>query len=89
MGLLPVRYNPGMEGSLHITTTVQPGGKIEIPTSTFSEGQAVEVYVVPAEQSSHQTALSIIRGLQGHRLFKNPAEVDRYLDVERDSWKAS
>lgn len=39
-----------------------------------------------AENGRRGSALEIIKGLKGHRLFSSPAEADAYLNSERDSW---
>jgi hypothetical protein len=70
-----------------IRTKVLAGSKIEVTCSEFRAGEDVEVVVErPAALANGQSALDIIKSLQGHRLFKSPQEVDQYLARERDSW---
>jgi len=78
-----------MNAALHVTTTVQPGNKIEITTPELAEGQTVHVFVLESETpaGARRSALDIIDSLKGHRLFPTPEAVDRYVREERDSWE--
>jgi hypothetical protein len=78
-----------MNAAYHTTTTVLPGHKIEITAPQLREGEQVQVFVVSAPVTapkSGPSALDIIESLKGHRLFRTPEEVDRYIDEERNSW---
>ena len=77
-----------MESSLHISTKVLPGSRIEIVDSTLQEGDAVDVFLIVNKPIARkqQSALEIIHSLRGHRLFQTPEEVDGYLREERESW---
>jgi hypothetical protein len=77
-----------MESTLHITTKVLPGSKIEIVDPKLREGDAVDVFLVVNKPASrkHQSVLKIIESLHGCRLFQTPREVDEHLQEERDSW---
>lgn len=80
-----------MNTAYHTTTTVLPGQKIEIATPELREGQEVAVVVIPRAGAATAakfgpSIFDIIAGLKGHRLFQSPAEVDRYINEERDSW---
>ena len=77
-----------MESSLHITTKVLPGSRIEIVDSTLREGDAVDVFLIVNKTLApkRQSALEIIHSLGGHRLFQTPEEADGYLREERESW---
>ena len=76
-----------MQNALHVKTKVLPGHKIEITADQLQEGDAIDVFLLlPPTSAPRPSALDIIRGLNGHRLFQTPQEVDRYLQEERDSW---
>lgn len=75
-----------MQKALHIRTTVQSGGKVEIGSYDLEAGQIVDVVVSPALASSTRSAWQIVSEGQGQRLFKSAKEVDDYLAEERASW---
>ncbi len=75
-----------MQKSLHIKTTVRPGGKVEIASPELEAGQRVEVVVSPLPTLSARSAWQIISEAEGHRLFKTAKEVDDYIAEERASW---
>ena len=77
-----------MQSALHITTTVLPGSRIEISTPELPEGSPVDVFLVLPEAAapSRRTAIEIIEGLAGNRVFQTPEEVDRHLQQERNAW---
>ena len=75
-----------MQKALHIRTTVQPGGKIEIVDQGLPVGEAVEVVISPVLAPSARSAWQIISEGPGQRLFKTAKEVDDYIAEERASW---
>jgi len=77
-----------MQNELRVTTTVQPGHKLEITAPELVEGENVEVIVVLPETTTRlrRAALDVIESLEGHRLFDTPAEVDMHIKKERDAW---
>jgi hypothetical protein len=80
-----------MNAAYHTTTTVLPGHRIEITAPDLPEGETVDVVVVPkpprkGTEKTGPSIFDIIAGLKGHRLFRTPEEVDRYVNEERDSW---
>ena len=76
-----------METTLRHSTQVLPGNRIEIVDPQLRVGTTVEVTLrLPETIQEKRSILNIIDGLKGHRLFQSPAEVDRYLHEERDSW---
>ena len=75
-----------MQKALHVRTTVQPGGKIEIVGQELEAGQTVDVVVSPVPKPSTRSAWQIISEGPGQRLFKTAKEVDDYLAEERASW---
>ena len=75
-----------MQKTLHIRTTVQPGGKIEIVDQELTEGESVDVVVSPAPAVERRSVVDILDEAPGHRLFKTGKEVDDYIKEERASW---
>jgi hypothetical protein len=77
-----------MQNTLRVTATVMPGHRVEVIAPELREGEAVEVILVLPEEpkSAHLSALDIINGLNGHRLFKSAQEVNDHLQEERDAW---
>ena len=75
-----------MQKALHIRTTVQPGGKIEIVDQELTEGESVDVVVSPASAVARRSVVDILAEAPGHRLFKTGKEVDDYIKEERASW---
>lgn len=75
-----------MEKALHIRTTVQPGGKVEIVDRELQEGENVDVIISPAPTPSARSAWQIISEGPGQRLFKTAEEVEDYIAEERASW---
>ena len=75
-----------MQKALHIKTTVQPGGKIELVSPDLEAGQAVDVVISPTPATAARSAWQIISEGPGHRLFKTAKEVDDYIAQERASW---
>ena len=75
-----------MQAALYIQTKVLPGNRIEVAASELKEGDVVDVFLVLPEppQAARRSALDVIAALQGHRLFRTPEEVDRYVQEERD-----
>ena len=75
-----------MQKTLHIKTTVLPGGKIEIIDQELTEGESVDVIISPRPAPSARSAWQIISEGPGQRLFKTVKEVDDYIAEERASW---
>ena len=76
-----------MQKSLKIRTTVLPGGRIEIVDHDLPEGETVDVVVTPSAPTSRRSAVDILADAPGQRLFKTAAEVDSYIQAERESWE--
>ena len=76
-----------MQKTLHIRTTVQPGGKIEIVDRELPVGESVDVVVTHSSVSSRRSAVDILAEAPGQRLFKTAEDVASYLDDERASWE--
>ena len=76
-----------MQKTLHLRTTVLPGGRIEIVDQGLPEGETVDVMVTPSAPTPHRSAVDILAEAPGQRLFKTAAEVDEYIQAERESWE--
>jgi hypothetical protein len=78
-----------MRAALHLKTTVLPGGKIEIVDQELPTGESVDVIVLlsTAPASVRRSALDILAEAPGQRLFKTAADVDAYLQHEREAWE--
>ena len=77
-----------MQAAVRSKAVVQPGGRIEVTNDELPVGKEVDVIVlVESESSGKRSALEILEGLPGQRLFKSAAEVDEYIRAERDSWE--
>ena len=75
-----------MQRVLHIRTTVQAGGKIEIVDEGLPVGESVDVVVSQSPASERRSAIDILAEAPGHRLFKTAEDVASYLKDERESW---
>ncbi len=75
-----------MQKALHIRTTVQPGGKVEIASPELEAGQTVDVVVTRSSSTERRSVVEILAEAPGHRLFKTGKEVDDYIKEERASW---
>ena len=77
-----------MQKALHITTTVLPGGRIEIVDQKLPVGESVDVVVLHSSGYVQRSAVEILKEAQGQRLFKTAEEVEFYLKDERASWES-
>ena len=75
-----------MQKALHIRTTVQQGGKVEIVSPELEAGQTVDVVVVRSSPAERRSAVDILAEAPGQRLFKTAKDVDDYIKEERASW---
>ena len=75
-----------MQKALHKTTKVLPGGRIEIVDQKLPVGESVDVVVLHSLGSEQLSAVDILKGAPGRRLFKSAEEVESYLKDERASW---
>ncbi len=76
-----------MQKTLHLKTTVLPGGRIEIVDQDLSEGETVDVVVTPSAAAARRSAVDILAEGPGQRLFKTAEDVDSYIQAERESWE--
>lgn len=73
--------------SRKLSTTVQPGGRIEVVMPDLQPGQLVDVVVyVSQTQERKESAVDILARCPGHLVFKTAVEVDAYVENERNSW---
>ena len=75
-----------MQKALHVRTTVQPGGRVEVASPELEAGQTVDVVVTRSSSTERRSVVDILAEAQGHRLFKTGKEVDDYIKEERASW---
>ena len=75
-----------MQKAIHITTTVLPGGRIEIVDMKLPVGESVNIVVLRSTRAEQRSALDILKEAPGQRLFKTAEEVESYLKNERTSW---
>jgi hypothetical protein len=78
-----------MQAALHLTTTVHPGGKIEVADPQLPAGEAVEVIVLfPGPSAApRRSVVDVLAEAPGQILFRTPADVETYLREERDAWE--
>jgi len=77
-----------MNPTVHLKTTILPGGKIEITDPNLPSGESVEVVVLLPDsgKKNGDSAIDILNKSPGHRLFQTAEEVDFYIHGERGSW---
>ena len=75
-----------MQRALHIRTTVQPGGKIEIVDQELPVGEDVDVVVSSTSPLERRSAVDILKEAPGGLAFKTAADVAAYLKEEKESW---
>ena len=75
-----------MQKSLHIKTTVLPGGKIEIGDRDLPVGESVDVVVRHIPSPNRRSVLDVLAETPGQRVFKTAADVEAFLKHERASW---
>ena len=72
--------------TLHIKTTVQPGGKIEFTSPDLQPGQTVDVVVLHESKAKGRPIMEILNSGPERRLFQTAEEVKAYLAEEKASW---
>jgi hypothetical protein len=79
-----------MSQSIHFTTTVQPGGKIEIVSESLPVGEMVNVVILPTEPVIKRPTGDVVEFLKslppGPRSFKSWEDVEREVQAERNAW---
>ena len=72
--------------TLHLRTTVLPGGKIEIVDQGLPVGESVDVVVSQPSASERRSVVDILEEAPGHLVFASAADVAAYLAEEKDAW---
>ena len=80
-----------LQAAFHLTARVQSGSRIEITAPDLSEGQEVEVFLIPRvpapAPAPRPTAIEFLDALPpGPRSAETWDEIDRQLQEGRDSW---
>lgn len=75
-----------MQKTLHIKTTVLPGGKIEIVNPELEAGQTVDVVVLHESSVRGRSIMEILNSGPERRLFQTAEEVRAYLAEEKAAW---
>ena len=75
-----------MQRVLHMRTTVQPGGKVEIASPELEAGQTVDVVVLHEPNAKGRSVMEILNSGPERRLFQTAEEVKAYLAQEKASW---
>ena len=75
-----------MQKTLHIRTTVLPGGRIEIVDQELPVGESVSV-VVHSSVTERRSAVEILKEAPGQRLFRRAEELEAHRKDERASWE--
>ena len=75
-----------MQKALHIRTTVQPGGRVEVASPELEAGQSVDVVVTRSSSAERRSVVDILAEAPGHLVFKTAAEVKAYLAEEKEAW---
>jgi len=78
-----------MQAALRVTTTVHPGGRIEVVDPQLPSGEAVDVIVLfpGAPAVPRRSIVDVLAQAPGQLLFHSAADVDAYLREEGDSWE--
>jgi hypothetical protein len=78
-----------MQSTLRLSTTVLPGGRIEISDPQLPSGEAVDLIVLlpPAKSGSARSIVDVLREAPGHLVFQSAEEVEHYLREGRDAWE--
>ena len=71
---------------LNLSTTVLPGGRIEIVNPDLPGCESAYVVVLYRTASEQRSALDIPKEAAGQLLFKTSDDVRNYLNDERDAW---
>ena len=75
-----------MQKTLHVRTTVLPGGKVEFANPELESGQTVDVVVLHESNAKGRSVMEILNSGPERRLFQTAEEVRAYLAQEKVSW---
>jgi hypothetical protein len=82
-----------MQSALHITTTIQPGNKIELQIPDGGIGDTVEVFVILADKATtppprdRQSILATIDNIHSQQPSRTAAEIEQQIQEARDGWE--
>ena len=78
-----------MQAALRQTACVQSGGRIEFANAELPEGKTVDVIVLfqPTASDERESIIDVLARAPGQLAFKTAAEVDAYLQEERQAWE--
>ena len=76
-----------MQKTLHLRTTVQPGGRVEFSSPELDAGQRVDVVVTHESGEKSRSIMEILNSGPERRLFQTAEEVRAYLAEEKASWE--
>ncbi len=90
-----------MQSALHITTTIQPGNKIELQIPDGFIGDTVEVFVILADKATapppltlglpsamdRQSILATIDTIHSQQPSRTAAEIEQQIEEARDGWE--
>ena len=90
-----------MQSALHITTTIQPGNKIELQIPDGCIGDTVEVFVILADKATtpppivgvasrnenRQSILATIDTIHSQQPSRTAAEIEQQIQEARDGWE--
>jgi hypothetical protein len=77
-----------MQAALHLTTTVRPGGTIEVTDSQLPAGEQVDLIVLfPQPDPARRSIVDVLSEAPGGVMFHTAEEVEQYLREERASWE--
>ena len=77
--------------TIELTTTVLPGGRLEVVDSRLHEGEHIQVLLKPVRQlvppgEDPMDAIVASPLPMEKRSFKTAEELEAHLDAERNSW---
>jgi hypothetical protein len=74
--------------TFQVKTTVLPGNRIEIRVPELTEGRSATVLVLLDDESTtvKRRLSEVLGNYAGRQLFQSAAEVDAYLQAEREAW---
>ncbi|MGI4788096.1 MAG: hypothetical protein ACRYFS_04520 [Janthinobacterium lividum] len=77
-----------MQTALILTTTVQPGGKVEVSNPQIPSGNSAKIIALfPQEADIERRAvIDVLAEALGHLAFQTAKEVASYIQEERDAW---
>ena len=84
--LVLIKEDGQVQKSLHVRTTVLPGGKVEFASLELEAGQTVDVVVTRSSSTERRSVVDILAEAPGGLVFKTAADVAAYLKEEKESW---